>query len=107
MEHTFEELKKKTVAQLREIAKELNDDALSGHTTMHKADLLKILCQVLGIEAHEHHEVVGVDKSKVKTQIRELKAKRDAILELKDRKKLKAVRREIRGLKRKLRKATV
>ncbi len=52
MEHTFEELHKKTVADLREIAAGIEHDALHGHTTMHKDPLLKALCTALGIEAH-------------------------------------------------------
>ena len=39
---------------------------------MHKEELLVALCTALGIQAHEHHEVVGIDKSKVKAKIRAL-----------------------------------
>ncbi|MEE8278937.1 MAG: hypothetical protein V3R89_09490 [Thermoanaerobaculia bacterium] len=107
MEHTYEELHEKTVAQLREIAEGLEHEALKGYTTMHKEDLLPALCQALGIEAHEHHEVMGLDKAAVKVQIRELKKERDAALSAHDHKQLKVVRRRIRGLKRKIRKAMV
>jgi hypothetical protein len=107
MEHTFHDLKAKTVAQLREIAAEIEHEALHGHTTMHKADLVQALCTALGIEAHEHHDVVGVDKAPLKTQIRGLKAERDAALEAGDHARLKLVRRRIHRLKRKIRKATV
>ena len=62
MEHTFDELRKKTVVQLREIAKDIDHDAVHGYTTMHKEELLPALCTALGVEAHEHHEVVGIDK---------------------------------------------
>jgi hypothetical protein len=107
MEHTFHELKTKTVAQLREIAAEIEHEVLHGHTTMHKGDLVQALCTALGIEAHEHHDVVGVDKRPLKKQIRGLKAERDAALEAGDHARLKLVRRRIHRLKRKIRKATV
>ncbi len=107
MEHTFEELEKKKVAELREIAEGIEHDALHGHTTMHKDQLLKALCTALGIEAHEHHDVVGIDKRAIKLQIRELKAKRDAALQAHDHAELKLVRRKLHRLKRKIRAATV
>lgn len=107
MEHTFEELKKKTLAQLKEIAAELNHPAVQGYTQLRKTELLPRVCQALGIDTHEHHEVVGLDKTKVKAEIRKLKTKRDQALDKKDSKLLKKIRREIRGHKRSLRKATV
>ena len=107
MEHTFEELKKKKVADLREIAEEIDHAAVHGHTTMHKDQLLKALCLALGIEGHEHHEVVGVDKAAIKAQIRELKSKRDVALEARNKLELKQVRRRIHRLKRRLRAATI
>ena len=105
MEHTYEELHKKTVAQLREIAKELDHEAVRGYSTMHKEHLVPAICEALGIEAHVHHEVVGVNKSKIKAKIRKLKADRQKALDAHDSKELKKVRREIHGLKRKLRRA--
>ncbi len=106
MAHTYEELHKMTVAHLRDIAEGLEHEALEGYTSMHKEQLLPALCQALGIEAHDHHEVVGIDKAKIKTQIRELKVERDATLAAHDHKQLKTVRRRIRRLKRKIRRAT-
>lgn len=107
-QHTYDELKGKTVAQMREIAEGLGEhDALHGYTTMHKEELLVALCAALGIEAHEHHDVVGIDKGDVKSRIRELKKQRDALVEARDAKQLKVVRARIRRLKRKIRKATV
>ncbi len=107
MAHTYEDLHKMTVAQLRDVAEGVEHDAVKGYTTMHKEQLLPALCEAFGIEAHEHHEVVGIDKGAVKAQIRGLKKARDAALESHDSKQLKTVRRRIRGLKRKIRKATV
>ena len=107
MEHTFEELQKKKVADLREIAEGIEHDVLHGYTTMHKDQLLKALCTALGIEGHEHHDVVGVDKRAIKQQIRELKAKRHAALQAHNHAELKLVRRKLHRLKRKIRAATV
>ena len=106
-EHTFEELHHMTVAQLKEIAKGIENDVLHGYATMHKDQLVTALCEALGIEAHAHHEVVGIDKGAVKTRILQLKTERNAALEAKDHKQLKLVRRRILRLKRKIRKATV
>jgi lipoate-protein ligase A len=107
MEHTFEELKKKTVADLREIAKDIEHEALKGRSTMHKEQLLKALCEALGIESHEHHEAIGIDKSAIKAQIKKLKVERDAALEARNHKQLKLTRRKIHRLKRAIRRAMV
>ncbi|MGB6031817.1 MAG: hypothetical protein WBH55_03200 [Bacteroidota bacterium] len=107
MPYTYEELKAMKVAQLREIADGIQHEAVGGHSTMHKDKLLPALCVALGIEAHEHHEVVGIDKKKVKIEIRALKKKRDEALAGKDRKAFKETLHEIHQLKNKLRRATV
>ena len=107
MEHTFDSLKKKTVAELREIADGMDHEKVQGYKTLHKEDLVKKLCEALGIEAHEHHEVVGLDKAKVKAQIQVLKQKRQAALEAHDAKQLKWTRLNIKRLKHKIRRATV
>ncbi len=107
MTHTYEELKSKTVADLREIAREVEHDAVRGYSSMHKEHLIHALCEALGIEEHVHHEVKGIDKAEVKAKIRELKVQRDAALEARDREQLKRVRRQIHRLKRRIHKATV
>jgi hypothetical protein len=107
MAYTYDQLHAMTVAELREIAHGTGADALKGAGTMHKDKLLPMLCQVLGVETHVHHQVVGLDKSKIKAQIRELKAQRDTALEKKDTAALKIIRRKIHDLKRTIRKATV
>ena len=107
MTHTYEELHEMTVAQLREVAAGIEDERLAGYSTMHKEQLLPALCQVLGIEAHVHHEVVGIDKAKVKAEIGALKVERTAALETGNKAELKKVRRQIHQLKRRLRRATV
>jgi hypothetical protein len=107
MGYTYEELHKKTVAQLRDIAKGLDHESVRGYTTMHKHELLPALCQILHIDMHDHHAVIGIDKAKLRSQIRELKAKRDAALEARDMVELRETRHKIKRLKRKIRRATV
>ena len=107
MAHTYEELKHKTIAELREIAAGIEHEAVKGYTQLHKDQLLPALCKALGIEAHVHHDVVGVDKTAIKTQIHALKKKRDEILASKDRAELKGVLRKIHDLKRTIKRATV
>ncbi len=106
MAHTFEELKHKTVADLRELAKGIEHEAVQGYTQMNKEHLLVALAQALGLQ-HEHHAVVGVDKAGIKARIRQLKEKRDAALAAHDHAELKTVRRTIHRLKRRIHKATV
>ena len=107
MSHTYDELKKMTVAQLREMASTLDHEAVQGYTQLNKEHLLPAICKALGIETHEHHAVVGLDKSAVKSRIRELKKKRDELEAAKDRAALKPVLRQIHALKRQIRRATV
>ena len=107
MTHTFEELKEKTVAQLREIAKEIEHEALQGYTTMHKEDLFKALCKALGVAEKKEHKIVGIDKTKVKGEIKKLKIERDAALKAHDSKQLKTIRRKIHRLKRTMKRAMV
>jgi DNA-binding IclR family transcriptional regulator len=106
-EHTFESLKKHTVAELREIAKEIDHEAVKGATQMNKEHLVEAICTALGIDRHQHHQVVGLDKASVKGQIKTLKAERDSAIEAKDHARLKMVRRRMHRLKRLLHKATV
>src|SRR5262245_8681333 len=107
MSYTFEELKHKTVADLRDIAKGIEQhEAVQGYTQMNKDHLLVALSKALGIH-HEHHDVVGVDKSGIKARIRELKTQREAAIAAHDTAQLKVVRRTIHRLKRQIHKATV
>jgi hypothetical protein len=107
MAHTYDELKHKTVAELREIAKATEHEAVKGYTQLNKDHLLVALCKALGIDTHVHHHAVGAEKVKQKAKIKELKKKRDEILASTDHGGLKAVLNEIRGLKRALRRATI
>lgn len=103
MAYTYEELKAKTIAELREIAKGMPNDTLQGYSQMNKDHLLPALCKALGVDMHEHHEVVGIDKAGIKAKIRELKRQRDAALEAADHTQLKEVRRHIHHLNHQLR----
>jgi hypothetical protein len=109
MAHTYEELKQKTIDDLREIAKGLDHEAVKGYTQMNKDHLLPALCKALGVEFHKHphHAAVGIDKPKVKARMHALKAEKEKAIEGGDRKKLKALRREYHRLNRRIRAATV
>ena len=107
MTHTYEELKSKKVDDLREIAKEIDHEAVKGYTQLTKAKLLEAICTALGLDTHEHHEVVGIDKTSIKAKIHALKAKRNEILSSSSRDGLKEVLRDIHRMKRKIRRATV
>jgi hypothetical protein len=106
MPYTYEELKHKTLADLREIAKGIEHEAIQGYTQLNKEHLIVALAKALGIH-HTHHDVVGIDKSSIKARIRELKAQRASALEAHDHAQLKVVRRTIHRLKRRIHKATV
>jgi hypothetical protein len=107
MTHTYEELKHKTVADLREIAKGLDHEAVKGYTQMNKEHLIPAICKALGLEAHAHHRAEGIDKAGLKARIRSLKHDRDKALEGHDHAQLKSVRRQIHRLKRRIKAASV
>ncbi|HKC11415.1 MAG TPA: hypothetical protein VKI41_05090 [Vicinamibacteria bacterium] len=107
MAYNYHELKKKTIEELREIAQGITHEALKGYTQLNKEHLLPALCAALGIEAHEHHEVVGIDKNAIKGKLRQLKGEREKALEAHDHKLLKQIRRQMHRLKRRVRAATV
>ncbi|HJP90463.1 MAG TPA: hypothetical protein VJ875_00815 [Pyrinomonadaceae bacterium] len=106
MELTYEQLRHKTLAELREMAKGIEHEAVQGYTQMNKEHLVGALAKALGIQ-HEHHTAVGIDKSSIKVRIRQLKAQRADALAAHDRAQLKVVRRTIHRLKRRIHKATV
>ena len=106
MAHTYEELKHKTVVELREIAKGLEHEAVKGYTQMNKDHVLVAVCKALGLDTHvHHHHASGAETAHRKARIRELKKKRDEILAGTDRSGLKAVLNEIHGLKHALRRS--
>ena len=107
MTHTYEELKHKPLAELREIAAGITHEAVQGYTQLNKEHLLVGLCTALGIDMHAHHEVKGIDKAATKARIKEWKKKRDEALAAADRKALKVALDTIHHLKRTMRKAMV
>ena len=107
MAYTHHELKHKTLAELRDIAKDIQHDALQGYTQLNKEHLIVAMCKALGIDMHEHHDVVGIDKAGIKSRIKALKAKRDDAISAHDHAALKKARRGIHRLKRQIHKATV
>jgi hypothetical protein len=101
--YTYEQLKAKTVNELREIAKGVPHDAVQGALQMNKEHLLPALCSALGIDTHEHHAVRGIDKGAIKGKMRELKAQRRAAADAHDSAQLKSLRRQIHRLNRQMR----
>lgn len=107
MAYTHHELKHKTLAELRDIAKDIEHEAVQGYTQLNKEHLVVALCRALNIDMHEHHDVVGIDKAAIKSRIKELKNKRNEALAAHDHAQLKHARRSIHRLKRRIHKATV
>jgi len=107
MEYTFKDLKEKTVAELRDIARNIEHEAVTGYTQLNKEHLLQAICTALNIDMHVHHDVKGLDKSKMKIEIRKLKLERDEALGAHDYQKLKEVRKQIKTYKNKLKRAMV
>ncbi len=120
MSHTAEDLEAKTVADLREIAKGIEHEAVTGYSSMKKSDLIAaILAATGGASAAPTAAApkpkaankksaplpTGDDKASLKAQVRALKAQRDAAEQAHDSVELKKVRRHIHKLKRKIRKA--
>jgi cysteinyl-tRNA synthetase len=106
-EYTYDELKHKTVAQLREIAHDIDHEAVRGYTQLNKEHLIVAICKALGIDTFTHHHAVGDNASEMKAKIKDLKKQRDDALAAHDHKRLKDVRRQIHSLKVKLHRATV
>ncbi len=106
MAYTYDELKHTTVKELREIARDLEHEAVQGYSQMRKEQLIEALCTALNIDMYVHHEAVLENKTQIKQEIRRLKKQRDDAIENKDKKRLKKIRRRIHRLKRTLRKAT-
>ena len=106
-DYTYEDLKSKTVAELREIAAGIDHSAVTGATQMRKDEVINAICEALNIDQVKHKEVVGIDKKAIKEQIKELKQKRNAALEARDGAELKKVRRKIHRLKRSMRRHMV
>lgn len=103
MAYTYEELKDKTVQELREIAKQSDHESLKGAMQMNKEHLLPTLCHALGIDMHEHHVVRGIDKPAIKAKMRELRKRRDEAISTQNAPELKSIRRQLHHLNRQIR----
>jgi len=103
MAQNYEELKKKTVADLREIAKGIEHEAVQGYSQMNKEHLLAAICKALNLDMHVHHAAAGADKSELKKKIRSLKVKRNEALSAHDHKSLHLIRKKMKHMKKKLR----
>jgi DNA polymerase/3'-5' exonuclease PolX len=101
--HTYEELKHKTVAELRDMAKDLQHDAVQGYTQMNKEHLLPALCKALGIDAHEHHAAATAQKAKIRGEMQSLKEQRAQAVSSGDRDLLRRLRRRYHKLNHSLR----
>lgn len=107
MDQTYEELKEKNLAELKEIASKIEHEAVQGYTQLNKEHLLSAICKALGIEEREKHEVVGINKQALKRAIRKLKHQRDQALKDNKNREFRHAVEQINRLKHKLRKSTV
>jgi hypothetical protein len=103
MAFTYHDLKDQTVAELREIAKGVQHDAVQGYSQMNKDRLLPALCRALNIDMAEHHVAMGIDKPAIKAKMRELKQARQRALDTHDGAALHGIRRQHHALNRQIR----
>jgi len=96
---TYDELSSKTVAELREIAR----DAVQGASQMNKEHLLPALCKALGVEMRAHHDGEGADTISVEGEPSAVRAERDRAIETHDHLRLKSIRRQIQDLNQQVR----
>ena len=104
-DYTFDQLKHLTVVEMRKVASSIKHEAVQGYTQLNKEHLLKAICTALDIPLHAHHDVIGVDKAKIKAELRALGKERDAALGAHDAAALKVVRRKRHRLTRQIRRA--
>ena len=103
--YTRGQLQRLTTTKLREIALELGD--VVGVHGMKKDELTDAIFELRGVEdADADAAEASIDKSALKSEIRELKVRRDTALESGDSVELKRVRKRIKRLKRTLRQAS-
>jgi hypothetical protein len=100
----WKDLEKMTILKLREEALK-HPDQIKGVHGKSKPQLMDELAKLLAIEKPHIHftEAVVHTKDDLKHKIRELKARRDKLVESKDHKALHGVRREMHKLKRQIR----
>jgi hypothetical protein len=107
MSYTLEQLREMTVAELREIAAGMKHEAVQGYTQMNKEHIITAICRALNIDTHLHHRkaATGIDKAKIKQQIKRLKQEREGVVGKSDKHQLHEIRRQLHELKHSLRKA--
>jgi hypothetical protein len=105
MPHTYEELKKKTIAELRDIAKDIQHEAVQGYTQLNKEHLLPALCKALGIDSHAHHAAAIAEKAAVKARMRDIRAEKAKAFESGDQDLVRQLRRHYHRLNHTLRTA--
>jgi hypothetical protein len=103
MPQTYQQLRHKTIAELREMATGIQHEAVQGYSQMNKDRLLPALCRALNIDMAEHHIVSGIDKTAIKAKIRQLKSERDRALDTHDHLSLKNIRRQLHALNHQIR----
>ena len=107
MEDLAKQLPKMTIKELRDMAKELGAEGVSG---MKKEELLDFICKAKGItELGPHHKVVkkakkGLNIKELKTNIVSIKAKRAEALSKGDKRMATIYKRQINRLKKMTRK---
>jgi hypothetical protein len=105
MTHTYEALKKKTITELREIAKGIEHEAVLGYTQLNKEHLLPALCKALGIDSHAHHAAAMAEKAAVKAKMRDINQEKAKALESGDHELLRRLRKHYHRLNHSLRTA--
>ncbi len=105
--YTFHELREKNVHELREIAKDIQHEAVQGYTQLNKEHLLLALAKALNLSTHEHHAAGSFDKMAIKAQMRTLRQQRDAAIEGHEGARLRSIRRQLHHLNRQIRRNTV
>lgn len=105
------DLEKMTVPKLREEALKYKDQISSAIHGMKKAELVKALMEVMGIEEEEEKPVEkkikkkekSVSKESLKKELLAYKKEKEGALKEKDKIKVKRLRRKIKTLNRKIR----
>lgn len=103
MAYTYDTLKTKTLADLRELARTLPHDAIQGYTQMNKEHLLPEICKALGIDTFEHHAAALAQKGGIRAQMEAIKSQRAGALAAGDHDLLHSLRRKYHALNHKLR----
>ncbi len=102
--YTRGQLQRLTTKKLREIGIELGE--ISGVHGMKKDELVDAIFSIRGIEEADATAEVSVDKTALKSEIKDLKALREDALKAGNEVELKRVRKRIKRLKRALRRAS-